>query len=171
MTAKQKKRRKKGQKSKKWMIFVLLLIALIGIVIVSLHFQKPSQSPKYLAKEYFRISDAIALATPTDAENKTIKIKQLDFKLTPIMGDANHVVVILSGGVEAQDYPYFREIKKNETICLAESGQEIIFKFSVTVTRSDEGYYPLTIRLRCDETIDSVEGQKVTIYISKWIAT
>ena len=168
MSAKQKKRRK-SKKSKKWVIFVLPLIALIGIVIVSLYLQNPSQSPKYPAKEYFGISDAIALATPADAENKTIKIKQLDFKLTPIMGDAHHVVIIPPGAVEIPDYPYFEEIKTNETICLSESGQEIIFKFSVTVTRSDEGYYPLTIRLRCDETINSVEGQKVTINISNWI--
>ena len=164
-----KKGERKAKKSKKWMIIVLPLIALIGIVIVSLHFQKPSQNPKYPAKEYFRISDAIALATPTDAENKTIKIRQLDFKLTPIMGDANHVVIILPGGVETTDYPYFREIKKNETVCLSESGQEIVFKFPVVVTRNDEGYYPLTIRLRSDETIDSTEDQKVTINISNWI--
>ncbi len=168
---KEKRRKRKKEKlSNTWKALLIFVVLLVTTVTISIYLQKPPLTTKYPAREYFVLSDAVALATPGDPENKTLKIKQLDFKITPIKGDAHHVVIIPSAGVEVQDYPYFEEIKGNETICLSEQGMEITFKYYYLSVKNEEGRYPVSIRLSCDETSNLPEDQKVTVYVTSWTA-
>jgi hypothetical protein len=164
-----KRRKKKSKLSKSSTAMILFATVLVAIIIVILLY--PTQPQKPPAREYFEIFDIVALAEPGDPENNTIRIKQLDFKIKPIGGDAHDLLIIPPSAVPQEYWPNFegKVIRRNETVSLSGSGQEIIFQSSVLSVRNENGSYPLTLRIRCDETSDLPKDQKVTIYITKWI--
>lgn len=168
---KEMQKRKKTKIKKSTLVVIAFLIFItIMIVISTLNNQKTQAKPP--AREYFKIEDATALAEPVDPpQNQKIRVKMLSFKITPIKEDAHYVSINPGGNVKYDDWPWFEEIKCNETIELAEAGKEITYGTTpIQATKTENGYV-MTIRITCAETSALPDDQKVTIYIEEPILT
>jgi len=159
-----KKRKTKIKKSTLAVIAFLIFIAIV-IVISILSGQKTQTKPP--AREYFKIEDAVAFAEPFGPQNQTIKVKMLNFKITPIKGDAHYVSINPGSNVPKEEWPWFEEIKCNETIELAQVGKEITYGIPLLAVKTENGYV-ITLRITCEETSSLPDDQKVTIYITEW---
>jgi hypothetical protein len=159
-----KKRKKTKIKKSTLAVTAFLIFIAIMIVISILNNENTQTQTKPPAREYFEIFDIVALVKPS-SENETIKIWQLDFKIKPIGGDAHDLVIIPPDDVQPEDWPNFegKVIRKNETVI-----PSILFPSVVQSQRNENGSYPITLRIICDETGDLPDDQKVTIYITSW---
>jgi len=159
MTKKVKERRKKKGKLGKTIGILSIVTIMIAIVTLSAIYQrKPPPIPKEKAIEYFGFSEAQALAHSTDATNRSIMIKEVHFNITVVGGKATDVTIApVQGYVDRADYPYFEEMKQNQT-------EEIIIEYPYKLfsRRNDQGY-PVYFDIYCKEA----EG-RVTLNITKF---
>lgn len=159
-----KKRKKTKIKKSTLAVIAFLIFIAIMIVISILNNENTQTQTKPPAREYFKIEDVVALGTskPGDSQNQTIKVEMLSFKITPIKGDAHFVSINPGDDVKYEDWPWFSEIKRNET-----KYPEIWYPKPVMGYKTENGY-AITIRISCEETSDLPDDQKVTIY-AEWI--
>jgi len=159
MTKKVNVRRKKKRKLGKTIGVLSIVTIIIAIVTLSAIYQRKSPPiPKQKAIEYFRFSEAQALAHSTDATNRSIMIQEVHFNITVVGGKATDVTIApVQGYVERSDYPYFEEMKQNQT-------EEIIIEYPYKLfsRRNDQGY-PVYFDIYCKEA----EG-RVTLNITKF---
>jgi hypothetical protein len=155
MAKKVKARRKMGK-----IIGILSLVTIMVAIITlsALYQSKPPPVPKEKAIEYFRFSEAQALAHSTDATNRSIMIQEVHYNITVVGGKATDVTIApVQGYVDRNDYPYFEEMKQNQT-------EEIIIEYPYKLfsQRNDQGY-PVYFEIYCKEA----EG-RVTLNITKF---
>jgi hypothetical protein len=155
MAKKVKVRRKLGK-----IIGILSLVTIMVVIITlsALYQSKPPPIPKEKAIEYFRFSEAQALAHSTDATNRSIMIKEVHFNITVAGGKATDVIISpVQGYVDRSDYPYFEEMKQNQTEEIT-----IEYPYKLFSQRNDQGY-PVYFDIYCKEA----EG-RVTLNITKF---
>ena len=146
-----KKKRVRG-KSKRttWIALFIIVIAIILISSVIYSSRLPP-SPKKAASEYFSFSDAGALArSSAGGSNSTILITYIGFGMTPIGGDAHHVVLFFPGGVDPQDY-YYDRIPNGTSVFV-----EVSFQNYISSAKQADGY-PIKFKIHSDETDEKEE--------------
>ncbi|MFZ0965435.1 MAG: hypothetical protein WAN82_02265 [Candidatus Bathyarchaeia archaeon] len=152
--------RKKKRKLGRIIGTLSLVTTVIVIITLSVLYQyKPEPIPKKTADEYFRFSEAQALGHGIDPPtNSSIMIQEVHFNITVVGGKATDVTIApVQGYVDRADYPYFEEMKQNQT-------EEIIIEYvyKVVSRRNDQGY-PVYFDIYCKEA----EG-RVTLNITKF---
>jgi hypothetical protein len=155
MMAKKVKARRKRGKIIRILSLVTIMVAIITLS--ALYQSKPPPIQREPADRYFRISEAQAFAEAWD-ENKSITVSEVYFNITAVGGNVKDVVVSPAQGyVLREDYPYFEEMKQNQT-------GEISIRYRSTVfsQREDQGY-PVYFEIECDKA----EG-RVTVYITEY---
>jgi len=159
--------KKKRKIRKSIIIFTAFSIFIVVMIVISTLYNQNTQT-KPPAREYFKITDVYALADPQDPENQTILVKMLNFKITPIKGDAHYVSINPGGTVTYDHWPWFKEIKCNQTVDLAAAGMEITYPRGL-LAKKNEGY-AITLRITCSETSTLPDDQRVKIYLdSNWL--
>jgi hypothetical protein len=144
----------------------ILSYAMAMVVIVSLavyvrtqQSQQPAP-PKVSAEEYFSFSRGFAVATAADPENNTILIKQADFYITAIGGNATNVNILpLQGMVAREDAPHFDKLIQGDVV---EVGP-ISYQYEVSSEKEAEGW-PILFEITCNEA----EGQ-VTVNVEDFV--
>lgn len=162
MSKKTKLRRKKKGKWNKPVVILLCITAMVIVITFSVLNQRNSQSqpPKEAANEYFSFSQGLALAKPTDPENRTILIEQAGFYITAVGGNATNVYVRpLEGNVPLEETPHIDELIQGEAV---EVGP-IMYPYKVPSTKEAKGW-PILFKITCNEA----EGE-VTVYIELFV--
>jgi len=141
---------------------LLYAMAMVAIVTLSALYQRIQQSPqsppKASAEEYFSFSGAYALADPVyPPSNTTLEIKQLGFKITPIMGNATDLEVIPYTGMVKQSDAWISSDKlilRNETVEVA----PIMYPspYLQVIKEGDEGWGPIEFVISCKEAYGAV---------------
>lgn len=151
-------RRKKKEKLGKTIGILSIVTIMIAIVTLSALYQrKPPQKQREPADEYFRFSEAQATADVYEA-NVSIVVSEVYFNITLVGGDATDVVIApVQGAVAQEDYPYFEEMKQNQTEEIS-----ITYPYTVFSQKTDQGY-PVYFDISCDEAVG-----RVTIYITEY---
>ena len=147
-------RRKRRERTSFKFSIILAFIVIIAIVILII-LKQPSQTQKSRMdpSEYFMFLDVSAVGYhPQNAPN-IIRIRMLHFKIMPICGNANNVVIFMEGMVNPADY-YYPQIKNG-----TEQIVEITFSNELQIRKEEKGY-PIKIRIRADEA----EG-----YVTIWL--
>jgi len=122
----------------------IYLITFVTVIAIAVYFNNTKQEkPKVKPEEYFEFSDIAAFARNSTTQ-KAILIEMLHFNLTPIGGDANHVVIFTEGMTNPEDY-YYLKIQNSTTETV-----DITFTSPIMSIKQDEGY-PIKIRIRSDE--------------------
>lgn len=125
-----------------WIALSIVIIALIALSLI--YYVRQQTSGKATVDEYFRFSNAGALAGRAGASNTSVLIQTLVFNMTPVGGDATHVALHFPGGVSAEDYYYDRISVGNSTYV------EVEFKNYVQSRKQADGY-PKTFRVFSDQ--------------------
>lgn len=140
------KRKKPTQK--KWLIIVLLTATvLVALVVMALLNQQSITA--YSASEYFAFTEISAVGRSiSQNNNNSILIQLLFFELTPIKGDAHHVV-IFAGMTDPQEYAYDQILNGTKMSVEIQLGHGIS-------SRKQIAGYPIRIRMQSDEAIGYV---------------
>lgn len=148
-------KRKKRKKVSFRFLTILAFIVIIAVGMALMILKQPSQTQRFKMdpNEYFVFLDVSAFGYhPQNAPN-IIRVKMMHFKMMPIGGDANNVVIFVEGIVNPANY-YYPQIKNG-----TEQVVEIIFPNELQIRRGEKGY-PVKIRIRADEA----EG-----YVTIWL--
>jgi len=152
------RRKKKGKLGKTIGILSIVTIMIAIVTLSALYQRKPPPIQREPADEYFRFSEAQAFADEYET-NRSIVVSEVYFNITLVGGNATDVVIYpVQGAVAQEDYPYFEEMKQNQT-------EEIVITYPYTVfsTRTDKGY-PVYFDIECYEAWRA----RVTVYITEF---
>ena len=160
--AKKTKARKSAKRIWNKKVGILLCAtAMVTIVTLSALYQRipqSSQSPKAPADKYFSFSDVFALADPVyPPSNTTLQIKQLGFRITPIIGNATDLEVVPYTGMVKQSDAWISSDKlilRNETVEVA----PIMYPspYLQVIKEGDEGWGPIEFVISCKEAYGPV---------------
>jgi hypothetical protein len=151
------RRKKKGKLGKTIGILSIVTIMIAIVTLLALYQRKSPPIQREPAAEYFRFSEAQAMADEYET-NRSIVVSEVYFNITLVGGKATDVVISpVQGAVAREDYPYFEEMKQNQT-------EEIFITYPYTVfsTRKDQGY-PVYFDISCNEAVG-----RVTVYITEF---
>ena len=123
---------------------VLLIAAIVWMLVTAYNPNAPIDKPKPEASAYFAFSDLGAIAQPFNGTTDVVKLKEVDFKLTPIGGNATNVQLDPGGDTALEDY-FYPKITNG-------TAQEIDVKLGKSVESTKEGTtFPIEIHVYCVE--------------------
>jgi len=149
---KREKRKRRKRRSKNIYIY-LVFAAMICIIVSSAIYQTffLPEIEKLPAEDYFEIRDALVIdADWAKSTDDVLFITQIRFNLTAVGGDAHSVLIQLPGMSQAEDWPFFSEMKQNVTIDVR-LPLGLPLGNPVRSVLNSEGYFPFRIKMDCRE--------------------
>jgi hypothetical protein len=154
---------KRKGKLKRNLGILLYVTAFIAVVTISLLYQiktQPPTTPKEQADQYFKFSEAYALAEPLDPQNRTIRISMVGgFNVTAIGGNATNLY-ILGQGIAEEDSFFIPKLIQGESKEVA----PITYKDPIPATKEEGKGWPLQFRISCNEAYGYV-----TVYVTGFV--
>jgi hypothetical protein len=143
-----KERAKRKNKNKNMYLYLAAAVAIIVIAFSAIEqFMRPT-SPKVAAADYFETTDGVVLDAEMEAsDNETLYLLQVRFNLTAVGGDAHRIVVSVPGFAAQEEWPYFAELKQNDTIDITLPE----FQSPVRCVKNADGYFEFVTSLDCNE--------------------
>jgi hypothetical protein len=142
---------------KKSRVSLWIALAVIGlIVVVTISFYTYRAPPRPHPNQYFEFTIPTAVVDRSKSNNETIFIRELVFNITAVPGDAYGVSIMPTGGITAENAPYFPVLYKGKPQMV-----DIMYVHQVESELGPQGF-PVDFNIASQETTTEI----VTIYIA-----